>query len=270
MLLMRYLSGDLSDDDASELEQAVLIDGDLCERLEMVENDLVDAYVRGELSGAETKSFESRFLASAEGRERVAMARGLLAAVDRRPAPVASPETLWQRFSRLLASPTRTPQPAWAAVVVLAVGLTWLGRDLLPSDPVGPGPIRPDPIASDPVEAPGATETVTLVLSRARDAGEPPRVALAPEAGVVELQVDLEGEEARRFRARLESVSGDQIQRWRALAPRVVEWGRVLGFEVSADQLPPGRYLVTVERADSFEGSVEVGRYAFEIVPVVP
>ncbi len=267
-LLVRYLLGELPDDDASDLEQAVLTDGGLFEQLRAIEDDLVDAYVRGELSGRERQLFESRFLATAEGRSRVAMARGLVAAVDRRPAPIASGETLWQRVGRLRLPPVRTPRLAWAAVLVLAVGLAWVGRDLLPRGPVAPIPIGGDPIGTVTV----ATETVSFLLSRVRDAGEPPRVALAPEVGAVELQVDLEGDENHRgFRARLESAAGEELQSWPELAPRDAGWGPALSFELPADLLPPGRYLVTVDVLGTgavTDGYALYGRYPFEIVTI--
>ncbi len=259
-LLVRYLLGELPDDDASDLEQAVLTDGGLFEELQAIEDDLVDGYVRGELSPREVGSFESRFLATAEGRGRVAMARGLLAAVDRRPAPRASGESLWQRLGRLLVPPAPAVRWAWAAALVLAVGLAWVVRDLLPRDPVGRDPIAHDPIRS---------ETVSFLLSRVRDSMAPPRVALAPEVGIVELQVDLEGDDSRRrFRARLESSAVGEIRRWPDLTPQTTDWGRALILGLPAELLSPGRYLVTVEayRSPSSNKLVEYGRYTFEIV----
>ena len=82
-LLVRFLLGELPDDDAGELEQAVLTDGGLFEKLRRIEDDLVDAYVRGELEARQARSFERRFLATAEGRSRVASTGA------RRPRPTA-------------------------------------------------------------------------------------------------------------------------------------------------------------------------------------
>ncbi len=268
-LLVRYLLGELPDDDAGDLEQAVLTDGGLFEELRAIEDDVVDAYVRDELSSGQKRRFESRFLATAEGRSRVAMARGLVAAVDRRPAPAASGETLWQRLGRFLVPPAPAARWAWAAALVLAVGLAWAGRDLLPR-----GPFARDPIAHDPVaDAPIRTETVSFLLSRVRDSVAPPRVALASDVRIVELQVDLEGDDGRRrFRARLESSSVGELRRWPELFPQTTDWGRALTLALPAGLLSPGRYLVTVEVLGS-PGSnklVEHGRYTFEIVSVAP
>ena len=270
-LLVRYLLGELPDDDAGELEQAVLTDGGLFEKLCAIEDDLVDAYVRGELAAQPARSFERRFLANAEGRSRVAMARGFVTAVDRRPAPEADRESLWQRLGRLLA-PTPTPFPwrasgathwAWATVLVLAVGLAWVGRDFLPSGPTERAPVVTDPVGVDTV----LHDPVTLLLSQVRDAGAPPRVALAPEAGVVELQVELEGEESRRFRAHLESSAAGEVRTWSELTPEATDWGSALIFELPADLLPPGRYQVTVDAVSPYSNeTVEYGRYTFEVV----
>src|SRR5262245_48159390 len=87
-----YLLGLLPDEDAERLDELSIIDDQVAERLRIVEDDLVDAYVNGELTGATLERFESHYLASERRREKVRFARTLLGARRvARPADDARP-----------------------------------------------------------------------------------------------------------------------------------------------------------------------------------
>ena len=81
--LARYLLGLLPDDDVERLDEASIVDDEIAARLRIVENDLVDAYVRGTLSGELLERFESRYLASPRRRHKTKFAEKFLRAVDR-------------------------------------------------------------------------------------------------------------------------------------------------------------------------------------------
>ena len=74
-LLVRYLYRELKQDEATQLEDEMLLDDELAERAEVVEMNLIDGYVRGELSAAERLRFEERFLVDSENRDKVERAR---------------------------------------------------------------------------------------------------------------------------------------------------------------------------------------------------
>ena len=74
-LLVRYLFGELEENEARELEDEVLLNDELAERVEVVEMNLIDHYVRNELSGAERVRFEEKFLVDPENRDKVERAR---------------------------------------------------------------------------------------------------------------------------------------------------------------------------------------------------
>ena len=82
--LERYLLGLLPDEDAERLDEMSISDDEVAGRLRVVENDLVDAYVRGTLSGEKLERFESFYLSSDRRREKVRFARTFLSAIDRR------------------------------------------------------------------------------------------------------------------------------------------------------------------------------------------
>ena len=83
-VITRYLVGALASDETERLDELSLTDDEFAERLQSVENDLVDEYVRGELQGNLLERFESSYLASPTNREKVKFAESLQRTVDRR------------------------------------------------------------------------------------------------------------------------------------------------------------------------------------------
>jgi hypothetical protein len=77
-LIRRYLVGELAEGDQAALEQELLIDRGKFDQVCAVENELVDSYVRGEMSPADRERFEGHYLASPLHRERVAIAESFL------------------------------------------------------------------------------------------------------------------------------------------------------------------------------------------------
>jgi anti-sigma factor RsiW len=86
-LISRYLLGELPEEQQVEIEDRAFSDKDYLAGITAIENDLIDEYVRGELSAADQKRFESRFLASAERRKRVEFATALRTVVSESTVP---------------------------------------------------------------------------------------------------------------------------------------------------------------------------------------
>jgi hypothetical protein len=77
-LLVRYLLGDLSQREQEDLEEEYFTNEETWEILNSVEDDLINSYVRGELSLLQRERFEKHFLATPRDYERVELARILL------------------------------------------------------------------------------------------------------------------------------------------------------------------------------------------------
>lgn len=75
--LASYLLGDLSEEERIKIEEEYYSDEDKYLGFEAAQNDLIDAYVRGELSHSEREGFEKNFLNSPWQRKRVGVARAL-------------------------------------------------------------------------------------------------------------------------------------------------------------------------------------------------
>jgi hypothetical protein len=80
--LIRYLLGQLPEEDAEILDEASIADDEIAGRLRVVEDDLVDAYASGNLAGESLQRFESYYLSSPRRREKVRFAGSLLRTVN--------------------------------------------------------------------------------------------------------------------------------------------------------------------------------------------
>lgn len=128
--LVRYLLGDLPEEEQAEIEDRAFRDPQYLRMIQAVEGDLIDEYVRGGLSKAERGLFEARFLASAERRRKVEFARDLAAVIPefapgatraRREtgAPPATWKTSFVGFVYGLAPASRFALAAAIALVLL-------------------------------------------------------------------------------------------------------------------------------------------------------
>ena len=86
-ILSGYLLGSLPAEESERLDELSITDDEFALRLDAVENDLVDAYTRGDLSGDALERFQKYYLSSSQRREKVEFARSLLGFTEK-AAPV--------------------------------------------------------------------------------------------------------------------------------------------------------------------------------------
>jgi hypothetical protein len=84
--LRAYLFGLLPQDQTERLDEWSVVDDEFAARLDTVESDLVDAYVRGELSGDTLAKFQTVYLSSSRRRQKVAFAESLYSLARAQPA----------------------------------------------------------------------------------------------------------------------------------------------------------------------------------------
>src|SRR5215469_3187232 len=83
-LLTRYLLGAAKASESEQLDELSIVDNELAWRLDALEQDLVDAFVRNELFGETLERFEKHYLSSPARREKVEIARTLLKCNEKR------------------------------------------------------------------------------------------------------------------------------------------------------------------------------------------
>ena len=124
-LLVRYLLNELEKDEARELEDEMLLDDELAGRAEVVEMNLIDYFVRKELTTAECRRFEEGFLADPENRDKVERAlvfQESLGQLQEKDQFVTSSvdRSWWRRPSIFFARPL--PALALVMTVLLLIG----------------------------------------------------------------------------------------------------------------------------------------------------
>ena len=116
-LITQFLLGELPEEQQVEIEDRAFGDPEFLASITAVENDLIDEYVRDEMSDTARRRFESRFLASESRRKRVEFARALAHLL---------PETrVTERDTRKVSA---TPVSWRAALAAFIQGLNPAGR----------------------------------------------------------------------------------------------------------------------------------------------
>jgi anti-sigma factor RsiW len=130
-LVIRYLLGKASEQEQQRLEERYFGDDQFFEHLQALEEELIDAYVNGQLPADERKSFEEGFLSSPDRRQRVEFAKALLQSASREHAAQAArsgeKQSSWVRWPGFWRVPQPVMQLAFtAALVVFGLGGAWL------------------------------------------------------------------------------------------------------------------------------------------------
>jgi hypothetical protein len=288
--MVRYLLGLLPTEDAERLDEASVVDDEVAARLQRVEDDLVDGYVRGALSGETLMRFESYYLASPRRRERVAFAGKFLRAVDK-AAPVGADAGPGTNGSRLI------PILAVAAVLSLIAGGTLLlqtvrlGRGLTEAQSQRAAlDRRARELEQQLTELRAANATAAQELERARQTpaethepppvialvllpqtrslGPMPTVAVPSTTGRLGFELRLESNDFPMYQVGLKDPSVNKIV-WRSEWMAAKASGGQPSVQVAVPHrvLKPQHYSLDLSGRRAGGGAEVVGSYAFEIVP---
>jgi hypothetical protein len=123
------LLGRCSPAEREHIESEYFEDEEAFQEMLTAEDDLIDAYARGELVGEERRRFEKSFVSSLCGRNRVQFARALRSAVfSTRSFETKHSGTVLNIF-KILQSPSLLRTARIAAVIVFVAVLAWLVSD---------------------------------------------------------------------------------------------------------------------------------------------
>jgi|SRR5579872_226490 len=282
--IRRYLLGTAPPEERSALENRYLSDASLFEELTEAENDLIDAYVRGKLSGADRQEFERRYLSSPRGQTKVQFA-GALAAVAREgqsAEPFERPRFFerWSLFSRQRRVSLQWALSLGVVAIVLAVGWVKISHDRAmqsnlskPAEQALPPAIKVAPSeGNSPVEdlaqysVPPLQEfTVELTPGLVRGSGAKSKAFPRPNTPWVRLRLALEGDDHGPFTASVETVDGRLVQRIEGLARRSLSRKQVVDVRVSSHLIPEGDYIVELTQKAADGSQEEIDSYTFRV-----
>jgi len=278
---IRYLLGELNEDEQMELEDAFFSNDAFFEHLAAVETELIDSYVQGELSAGMRSRFEGRYLGSPRQVERIQFARRLLQLKQ-----TTRPETLeqiswWQRYGVL--SILRKPLfavPAAIITVVFSVSVVWWAYRPYRAEPtetvkahLEPAPGQSGPPARKGLEVPshpaapdpeGGIVALSLTPGLTRSSGEGVELTIRPSDTLVRFIVEYEGEDFAAYRAVIRSPEGRELWQESGLKP-VRPGGRKVVVTMPADKLPPGDYVLSLSAAPSPGVFENVADYTFRV-----
>lgn len=129
----RFLLGEMSAIEREKLEEDFITNEHLFDELCVVEDELIESYVRGTLSPAEKLKFEASFLTTPKRRERIAFAREMFdklpaAAVSKISETVNTPVSVWDSIAAFFRTPVFAFS-ALAAILLLVFGGWFLLRN---------------------------------------------------------------------------------------------------------------------------------------------
>jgi hypothetical protein len=261
--VIAYLLGAAPQDETERLDELSIADDEFASRLSAAENDLVDAYVRGELSGERLEQFQNVYLASPKHRQKVAFAEALVSASDARGPAVSRPKRPFARFPRWALA-------AAACVVLIAGALELIRISRLRSQPKPElrteAKVLPPEQPPPPAPVPRTTVAVALVLlPQTRGAGSIASLRLPLGSDWARFQLELDSDDVVRYRASLRNPATNQVV-WRSgtLQSKARGQTRAVSVSVPASLLQPQNY--TLELAGVAGGATEfIGSYAFRV-----
>ena len=131
--IRRFLLGEMSEDERAAFEERFIAeDGDLFDRIGVVEDELIESYIREMLSNVEKAKFEQNFLTTNERRRRVALTRAMFEELAaQKESAVKKKEAATENSSarNFFANLFKTPRAIFAAgftILLLVFGFWFL------------------------------------------------------------------------------------------------------------------------------------------------
>ena len=296
-LLVRYLLGELGEEDQESVEERYINDPAFYEQLLAVEDDLIDSYAEGGLSQKQRASFENHFLRSPERQKRVEFAEAWMTYVSHKPAVAEAPSEIKKTALLDFLRPAVWPLAMRAAAIVLVLaGAGWLTVEVLrlkgqveqsESQSIALQRENHDLEQQLDAERNRSQElTVQLEKEKLQTPDQPNQVSsdivsffLSPglvrggsgakrnvipnSARQVNLQLSLNDEQYEGYDVTITTVEGREIWRKDAAKPQSKNSGKSISVRVPAASLATNDYIVNVIGTDS---SDRVARYAFSVV----
>ena len=268
--IRRYLLGQTPLEDSSKVEERLLTDGEFYQELLIVEDELIDQYLSGELSEPDRKGFEPHFLLPPERQQKLRFARSLkkyvssvgtaqlhesIATTESSEAAkeVGGPVPKKRRFFSFM--PVRNPIISYAlaaAILLIFGGASWVVFNNWRT----PAPREP-----------GRVLAVVLTPGLTRDNGEIKKIPVPPGIDTVELQLQIASvDQYQSYRALLQTTEGVEKLRVDDLKATTIGPSVVVRLQLTAGLLTRGDYYVKLSGLTPRGEYEDVGRYSFRVV----
>ena len=258
-LIGRFLLGTASEDERQQAEQRLFAEDDFLAELQDREDALIDDYAHGRLADQARGAFERRFLASPQGRARVAFAR---AAARLQPREALSGRSWTPRWLPAAAA-------AVFAIATVALGVRTIQVEEERRDQRARSSSRELALARQledalhPTLQPPREPALVLRAQGTRDSGVTPSLRLAAGIDTVVIAVPLPaGPASASYQAVLRTAEGAFAWEDAGLHPD----GGLIRLTIPARALPPGDYIVTLAGRRRTGPAAELADHYFRVV----
>jgi hypothetical protein len=254
-LIRQYLLGELSLEETDRLDQLVFTDEEFAIRLQVVENDLVDAYARGHLEEPALRRFTSVYLSSPARRDKVKFAQALFK-ISPAPQPKRSGLQSWFSFPALA---WQTAALATAALLLLFT-TSWLALEnrRLRAERSIPASPREPVQEKQSVEDRLPNFVALNLLPPTRGVRRLQTLVIPADADFVSLQAELESGQYSEYRTELRLLPQRELLSKRSSL-------RNPAITLRAATLQPGTYVLDVFGVTIKGKEESVGSYLFKI-----
>lgn len=299
--IARYLLGQLGDSEQRQLEERLMTQADLFQQVQVLEDELIDEYLKNTLSAQDRADFEKHFLAAPERRQKLKFAgafRSYLATANAGTEEERSKSSFWQTFWAEL----RTPAPALRyGFAALLVGVLFGGLRMASTIQrlnTQVAQIRTEKgslqereqqlqqqleqqrrrsqeleqqlaLTQAQVRKPPATSLSPLVVfltaGLVRDSGTLKRIMLTSETRLVELWLELADPKYDNYRVVLQDDEGSEVLALNKAKPQRLGSNQFIVVTLPAKDLPTHDYLLKLSGASKTGELDPINSYSFGI-----
>jgi anti-sigma factor RsiW len=130
-ILMRYLLGDLPDEDKAQIESQYFTDDELFELLLALEDELRERYLKGKLSTKDKKLFETKYGTTPTMRNRLAFSKVILQHFGERTEAAVRQTSSWEHLVVDFLSVRSAFKFAIAFSIAAAIAATWFAVETI-------------------------------------------------------------------------------------------------------------------------------------------
>lgn len=298
--IVRYILGELSPEEADDLESAYFVDDDYFEHVQAVEAELIRNFIKGAMPPDLRVRFEKRYRESPELARKVGFAR-VVAGASRdlrqatQPAIRQVERSSWiRRLFGFDVPHTRSVTAVAAATIVIVVLVVWKDTRSKPEIAQVNAPVpRPPVVEVQPEQRPSQPkgersspervprpaekhqEQLTLLASiilqpgLTRDERQPQSVRIPRgRQGSIEFQMPLpSGIDYSEYQVVLQKLGGPTILTSAVPGKDVRVSDRTVGYSVSAGLLPAGQYVFHLKGRNAPQGNFDEVQYYVFAVP---
>lgn len=281
----QYLLGQLGDTEQRQLEERLMTQHDLFQQVQVLEDELIDEYLKNTLSVQDRADFEKHFLSAPERRKKLRFAEGFrsyVATANAGTEKEPSKFSLWQTFWAALRTPTPVLRYGFAVVLVgvLVGGLRMAStiqrlntqvaqirtekgslqeREQQLQQQLEEQRRRSQELEQQLVlaQAQGqklpetslSTLPFVLIPGIVRDSGTSNRLTISPDTRFVELRLELADPKYDSYRVELQDDEGSEVLALNKAKPQRLGSNQFIVLTLPAKDLPTDDYLLKLSGA---------------------